>query len=817
MTYPTEHIHMRKSILLWIFLFCSSVTVYGWGIFKRQSLPNTAAKPAFQGQPTNTNKHEGKYGRLRFLKIINPSSTSPSSSLLEAKTDDSSSSVNGARSTSAAATTTTTTIRKGATKRFRRAKDIVKKPVDIVRKPIVVMKEKRKRRKEQKILFLQQQHTSDGDNDDHNNLDGMTYVQERDLNGNKKNNNSDYDPKEEATEVAGVVVGDNSNDQIIISNVHELRKEVFDNGKSLAELDFNVSCFRTTKKTKKGGKQQQQQQNANAVSVNGQSSRSSTSTSITSTISETNIPIVDEDEEPLFNHEVIKLIEKRFNTKSKPGSRPLDDNAHLSLSIEGGGMRGAVSAGMASAIAVLGLSDCFDSIYGSSAGSVVGAYMVSRQMCIDVYTQVITTAKSKFVSKKRLASSLASNYIDQALNSTIFARNMNPAMNISFVLDSIMCPEQGLRPLDVDMFQLNDQKQQLRIVTSCVRDGKMETHCLGSRNLDFFDRIDKETGEVVDSATTMVDGSRHGLFACLETSMTVPAATGPPLPLLRHKDAQANMTSMCFDAFCYEPIPYRSAVKEGATHVLVLKTRPEGNPIGTKPGLFENVFAPMYFNANGLSQVSEYFENGGQQYIYVEDYLTLDEGKKAGKDGVLVPPTKILYGIEKDDEAKSFIENRNEWKKAHLLPLSVPAGTPELSTLSVDTMEVLTAVKGGFAVAFDLLAPCTGIELDSHLNGERVAELLFAANGTKSTKDILRDPVSVAGDLIKDQHDQDTMSAMISNNEVLVKMTETSNETPCAIKDSVNLLGILPGFQNGKMVSLAGELQYRVKQLDDEK
>jgi hypothetical protein len=31
-----------------------------------------------------------------------------------------------------------------------------------------------------------------------------------------------------------------------------------------------------------------------------------------------------------------------------------------------------------------------------------------------------------------------------------------------------------------------------------------------------------------------------------------------------------------FDAFCYEPIPYRSAVKDGATHVLALRSRPEG-------------------------------------------------------------------------------------------------------------------------------------------------------------------------------------------------------------------------------------------------
>jgi predicted acylesterase/phospholipase RssA len=79
-------------------------------------------------------------------------------------------------------------------------------------------------------------------------------------------------------------------------------------------------------------------------------------------------------------HPVLQLIQKRVETKSLPGARDKNDTAILALSIEGGGMRGAVSAGMAAAISCLGLADAFDSIYGSSAGSVIGAYLISRQM-----------------------------------------------------------------------------------------------------------------------------------------------------------------------------------------------------------------------------------------------------------------------------------------------------------------------------------------------------------------------------------------------------------------------------------------------------
>jgi len=78
----------------------------------------------------------------------------------------------------------------------------------------------------------------------------------------------------------------------------------------------------------------------------------------------------------LQHHQVVQLLADRFQENSQPGAR--NDPYTLALCMEGGGMRGAVSAGMAAAIAALGLTDCFDKVYGSSAGSVIGAYMVSR-------------------------------------------------------------------------------------------------------------------------------------------------------------------------------------------------------------------------------------------------------------------------------------------------------------------------------------------------------------------------------------------------------------------------------------------------------
>lgn len=587
----------------------------------------------------------------------------------------------------------------------------------------------------------------------------------------------------------------------VVKNVHELRTALLDRGMALDEVEFDTALIKTSSSGK-----------GNVAPLHEDSN---------------------EKDGLQFDHEVLELIKTRAQSNSKPGSRAVDDKAQLALSIEGGGMRGAVSAGMAGAIACLGLFDTFDSIYGSSAGSVVGAYMVSRQMCVDVYTEVLTAAKTKFVSKGRLLSYLARGMLDQAMNETVFTKDTNPAMNISYVLDSIMDPESGIRPLDIEHFRSNDKKQPLRIVASTVRDGLMEVSCLGSKEMDFFHD---------DDVTRNVDGAREGLFACLQTSMTVPAACGPPLDLLRNQDAKANITSCCFDAFCFEPIPYRSAVEEGATHVLALRTRPHGVPIQTKPGFFERIAAPNYFESHNMPKVSEFFKKGGQQYIYAEDYLTLDEGLNAGKYGTLIPPPKLLYGVEHKEE-ESHIKDRSNWKRAHLLPVVVPDGNTEHPVLSVDRDEVLHAVRQGFSVAFDMLAPISGIELEEHLTGERVSKLIFASN-LPPTRDVLKEQIYFSGDSIVDksdmldnssrrsvmnflrtrkkveqtcsQHEKNRnrkeMESMMLEQEsasIIGKALHNIEDTT----DAIELLASLPGFQAGKLECLSQGLHEQINKL----
>ena len=73
--------------------------------------------------------------------------------------------------------------------------------------------------------------------------------------------------------------------------------------------------------------------------------------------------------------ELLRVLGERARAGSRPGQR--SDPYRVALSIEGGGMRGTVSAGMALALHELGLVPAFDAVYGSSAGAITGAWLLS--------------------------------------------------------------------------------------------------------------------------------------------------------------------------------------------------------------------------------------------------------------------------------------------------------------------------------------------------------------------------------------------------------------------------------------------------------
>lgn len=286
--------------------------------------------------------------------------------------------------------------------------------------------------------------------------------------------------------------------------------------------------------------------------------------------------------------------------------------------------------------------------------------------------------------------------------------------------------------------------------------------------------------------------------------MTVPAATGPPVEIARHNTQTATGEKKnslpFFDAFCFEPLPYRSAVEEGATHVMVLATRPLGFQPSTQPGVYERTLSPIYFYSHAQPKVARYFERGGQQYIYAEDILLLREAKKKLQDPVLVPPPKILYGLDGEDRplVQNIIDKREDlWKKAHLLPIQVPPEQKELGTLEQDKDAVLGAVRGGFSAAFDILAPIVGVK---DISGADASKLVFPDFDDEQVEDLVSDlddfflttKVTVTGDSILE--------------DALRK--EPFYDAPLSSASHHTLLSALPGFQGGKLYHLSKGLRF---------
>src|SRR5918999_337803 len=74
-------------------------------------------------------------------------------------------------------------------------------------------------------------------------------------------------------------------------------------------------------------------------------------------------------------HPVLGVLRDRARAGSGRGRR--DDPHRVALVVEGGGMRGVVSAGMTAALERLGFTRCFDLVVGASAGAINGAALIA--------------------------------------------------------------------------------------------------------------------------------------------------------------------------------------------------------------------------------------------------------------------------------------------------------------------------------------------------------------------------------------------------------------------------------------------------------
>ncbi len=213
---------------------------------------------------------------------------------------------------------------------------------------------------------------------------------------------------------------------------------------------------------------------------------------------------------------MVRLLHERLAAGSSPGRRA--DPHVLAVAIEGGGMRGVVSAGMVAALDDLGVQPALDLVVGVSAGASNGFGLLSGLGRETALVYVHGCTDGRFIDVRRAV------------------RRGPPVMDLDHLLDNLIL---GPHPGGFE-----------RLLSSGVRFGVVATDA-------------RTTEPVLLDARGSYDELRAALLA---TSM-VPGIAG---------DGATVAGRRYVDGTVSESIPYPAAIGAGATHVLVLQTRPFG-------------------------------------------------------------------------------------------------------------------------------------------------------------------------------------------------------------------------------------------------
>ena len=209
--------------------------------------------------------------------------------------------------------------------------------------------------------------------------------------------------------------------------------------------------------------------------------------------------------------------------------------ARVAVVIEGGGMRGAVSGGMVLALQELGLEHAFDAAYGSSAGALNALWLASGRAAAGIRTWTDREWLAFLIRRRRLLTG-------------------GPAVDV----DSLVSLRYEV--LSPGLF-------------AAMLASPTELHPLAT---------DVATGTPIDLHPFIRDEST--LQRALRASSMIPLLAGPPVALGDHRLLDAGLSAA---------IPIRAAIGDGATHVLVLRSRRPGETTTPPHGAAARVVAGL--------------------------------------------------------------------------------------------------------------------------------------------------------------------------------------------------------------------------------
>lgn len=256
-------------------------------------------------------------------------------------------------------------------------------------------------------------------------------------------------------------------------------------------------------------------------------------------------------------------------------------------------MRGVISGGMALALEDHGLRDVFDDVYGASAGTLNGAWFVggAARQGLPAWTDpVLRTAA---IRKRNLL-------------------RRRPLVDGVFLTDVVY---EEMTPMPFD-----------RVITSDVQLHPMAT--------------DASSGLPVDLAPFVNDISTFKL--AVRASTCLPLMSGAPVALAGTR---------FFDAGLSEAVPFRTAIKQGVTHVLVLRSRRQDEQESSEGGRTAAVVA-RYLSRHSPEVAAAFLERPAR---LIADDAELDRMEVDGAAGTALlsvrpaPGTPRIGRLERDN------------------------------------------------------------------------------------------------------------------------------------------------------------------------
>lgn len=218
----------------------------------------------------------------------------------------------------------------------------------------------------------------------------------------------------------------------------------------------------------------------------------------------------------LGEHPVLAVVRERVASGSRPGER--SDGHRVALSIEGGGNRGVIAGGMALALHERGLLPAFDAVYGASSGALTAAWLLSG----DLVTGMRAWTKPDDFGR--------------------FSRLSNPLRR---------------RPLvDLEWLIGEYYDRTLGMNAAHILAHPVSIHPLAT---------DVDTGHAVDLHPHIHD--KTSLHCALRASAALPLVAGKPVDVAGRRYLDAGVA---------ESVPLETPLAAGATHLLVLSSRKDG-------------------------------------------------------------------------------------------------------------------------------------------------------------------------------------------------------------------------------------------------